>query len=343
MKMRDFERKDHIDQALIDYLKRHVLSAADFKDGGRKDTDLGTADETWFTAPLCVMDNNERHVVGHERLRILSVAKNSPYITWDLPMIGDAVRIARAAGIELCGSGSVFRYGFVSGCPAYLSENMNVLLRLANGTQVVFHSLDFGKLQEQDNKIQEIMTLLTNYVPGQEVHLPIAPEYIIVGVKKTNENVFWPSSICLSMDGENNVLVPVGSCRQRERVQMTLDLPDGAKKHAHADVTYPAVENSLVMTVNKVQSTSKNKLILELNERHFPPKMTFNALHVALTRVTHGNGLRIMPLHDDSSLEYLMKLHPDDNLRKYMSGFASVVGSMFDAKLVADCFVLKKK
>jgi hypothetical protein len=94
----------------------------------------------------------------------------------------------------------------------------------------------------------------------------------------------------------------------------------------------PAVENGLVLTVNKLQSTTKNKLILQLNERRFLPKVTFNALLVALTRVTHGNGLRIMPLEKDDSLDYLMKLHPDKDLRVYMSGFEPGVGNKFSAE-----------
>jgi uncharacterized protein VirK/YbjX len=81
------------------------------------------------------------------------------------------------------------------------------------------------------------------------------------------------------------------------------------------------VELSFVITLHKLQGKTMPKLIIELNQRPFPPSITYNALLVALSRVTKRSDLRIMPIKPGSDLLYLQKLKPDINLKLWLSSF----------------------
>jgi ATP-dependent exoDNAse (exonuclease V) alpha subunit len=65
------------------------------------------------------------------------------------------------------------------------------------------------------------------------------------------------------------------------------------------------VELSFVITLHKLQGKTMPKLIIELNERPFPPSITYNGLLVALSRVTKRSDLRIMPIKSGCDILYL--------------------------------------
>ncbi len=82
------------------------------------------------------------------------------------------------------------------------------------------------------------------------------------------------------------------------------------------------------LTGYKVQGQNCKKLILQLNERPFVPKITFNSLLVSLSRVQRGNDISIMPIHSGShGLHYLTELRPDDAFIDWNDGFEEDLGS----------------
>ena len=61
------------------------------------------------------------------------------------------------------------------------------------------------------------------------------------------------------------------------------------------------VELGFVITFHKIQGKTVKNNILDLNPRPFP-RITFNMLLVAVSRVPHGSGLRILRLRENQRL-----------------------------------------
>ena len=60
-------------------------------------------------------------------------------------------------------------------------------------------------------------------------------------------------------------------------------------------------------------------VLLELSKRPFRPQINFFALYVAISRVTNGDCLRILPVN--GSLDYLRRLRPPPELRAWREGY----------------------
>ena len=70
-----------------------------------------------------------------------------------------------------------------------------------------------------------------------------------------------------------------------------------------------------------MQGKTIPNLIIELNERPFSPSITYNGFLVALSRVTHREHLRIMPITPGSDILHLKKLKPDNYLEIWLGVF----------------------
>ncbi len=79
------------------------------------------------------------------------------------------------------------------------------------------------------------------------------------------------------------------------------------------------------ITVHKIQGQTKDRLIVDLNQRPAPtlPQINFQHLYVALSRVRKRCTLKLMPFHHPSSLDYLFSLKPPQYLIEWLAGFDS--------------------
>ena len=84
-----------------------------------------------------------------------------------------------------------------------------------------------------------------------------------------------------------------------------------------------SVEMAFAVTVHKMQGQTKELLIIDLNHRPSPTlqQIIFQGLYVALSRVKKSSNIRIMPLHNPDSLEYLYSLNLPPFLNEWLSGF----------------------
>lgn len=82
---------------------------------------------------------------------------------------------------------------------------------------------------------------------------------------------------------------------------------------------------AFAITVHKTQGQTKDLLIIDLNHRPAPTlqQINFQGLYVALSRVRKGCNIKIMPLHNPASLEYLYSLKLPDHLNEWLAGFDS--------------------
>lgn len=85
-----------------------------------------------------------------------------------------------------------------------------------------------------------------------------------------------------------------------------------------------AVDIAFAITVHKIQGQTCRKLIVDLNQRPFKPRIDFHDLYVVLSRVRRGSDLRLMLLQPcGTSLHYLKMLKPAADLTTWMDAFQS--------------------
>lgn len=188
---------------------------------------------------------------------------------------------------------------------SYLTENINPSKGLANGSTVYMYSLSFNDEDIASNEYKLFLEILNNSKPGEEVHLnSIIPTFINVEIKMTSElEKYWKISETIV---QNKYVVPIGF---RTRPTKTLiDFKIDKQIYNNVEIVKTKihrVELSFVITLHKLQGKTMPKLIIELNQRPFPPSITYNGLLVALSRVTKRSDLRILPIQSGKDILYL--------------------------------------
>jgi len=82
------------------------------------------------------------------------------------------------------------------------------------------------------------------------------------------------------------------------------------------------VELGFAITFHKIQGRTIPLLLLNLNNSGQKPHLTFEAAYVALTRVTHGDNVRIMgALNADLQFDHLLRLNADPDVQGWLGGF----------------------
>ena len=333
-RMRDFNVQDPISDELLKSLVERTLSKDDVN------SSTSNLEDSWDMAPVCVTSNAERFNLTPIRAKRFAQRKGVPLVTWNLASKGTLITKANDAGFaeKLFTLESGLLGMFVEGAPAYINQNINPSMGLANGTYVVMHSLSFNENVSQ-RELGEIERQLNHAKPGERVHLPFPPQFINVSVPLPQEIAKnWPPDSTL-VPGE--VVIPIGLCTSKTRIKAKCQFQNKLYK-GNVDLTEHRVEFGFVVTFHKVQGKTLNKVILELNKRPFQPSLTFNMLLVALSRVKSREGIRIVKLRTGNNLDYLKQLKRDSDLRIWLAGFdqngiwnAGVSANQVQAKEVA--------
>ena len=164
-------------------------------------------------------------------------------------------------------------------------------------------------------QVQHYLALFQVAKPGEivEVASPIAINVVVSLTPEKSHQ--WPKKLSLVKD---QVVVPIGISTKPSKVDVYIN---SVWKEVSCDQF--AVELGFCMTFQKTQGRTLQQLILDLNQRTFNPKITFNMLLVGLSRVRSGTDFRILPLQPGSSLGYLQDLTPDLDLLQWLAGFNS--------------------
>ncbi len=147
---------------------------------------------------------------------------------------------------------------FVAGVPGFLTENINPSLGLSNGTPVVYHSITLDPREDFHN-VMECIAKLTSFQTNICLEFPQVV---------SNPNDFIDRSLVPS-----EVVIPIQFAKFPEKIKIQLqnmDLSVDVKKHA--------VEMGFAVTVHKMQGQTCERVIVDLNERPFPPPINFNGL-----------------------------------------------------------------
>lgn len=119
---------------------------------------------------------------------------------------------------------------------------------------------------------------------------------------------------------EGQVIIPIAISKNPDEYKVQFP---GQNKHIGVKVKSHSVEMGYAITVHKIQGQTKLRLIVDFNYRPAPTlqQLNFQGFYVALSRVRKGSNLKIMPLHNASSLDYLYSLNLPEYLTEWEAGF----------------------
>lgn len=173
--IRDFNNRYPITDEFLLHLKNKVLTSNDLQ-----------LDSTWLTDGLFLTSSNEtRKALNYSLAREYCKLRNEVLIMYPLD-IQTTYDDSDFSGI--CSTQEELRmelrkkypdlWGYyVKSGPAVLTRNFKPELKLANGSQVYFHSMIFDR---KSAKYAETERIIMQAQPGCVVQIPMAPTYIVV-------------------------------------------------------------------------------------------------------------------------------------------------------------------
>ena len=194
---------------------------------------------------------------------------------------------------------------FVKGAPGFLLANINPIKGLSNGTAVILHSLELDDREDAENICYQL-TCTSEY----EISFKFPPKHILVEVPGVDPQKF---ENCTVVNGK--VVIPLEANKKTFEAKLKIpyvNIRDKLSFKSHA------LELGFAITVHKVQGKTCDKIILDLNDRPFKPKINFHALYVALSRVKNSKNIRLMPVQPGKfDLSHLEKLAPPTKLTQW--------------------------
>ena len=325
--MRDSNNPEPVCDKLIEYLYNQQISDQDFN------ASTSCTSSNWYTAPLAVTTNFERHSALIVLAQSFGKTHGVPVVCWKYRLCEVHTQTQNfSAHLHFALNDPTLKEQlfakcngtigvFVQGGPAALDENTSRHLGLANGSNVVLHSLVFDDNSVSSDKQNEIKHLINNTRAGDIVFIDVIPLYIAVLLKPTNARLQkdWPVHLTLNPP---EIVLPIGLRSKYTDMDVFLDFDATKKEKIKVKLLKHRVTLNFAATVHKFQGRTEDYMLIELNERKFHPPITFNMLLVLLSRVRTGNNLKILPLlNGKQSLDYLRKLKPDPDISIWLKGF----------------------
>lgn len=215
----------------------------------------------------------------------------------------------------------------------------------------------YGLQFQNKNDDEKVKTLMKNSKPGEIIFLQdIRPKYVLIKVDRDKIVSNIPETYEI-VEVDNDT--PTNSQNEKDDSIDALDNVTLTKKQKEKEKyfifpipesTYPEdvtigkctikvygfpFSTEFLRTLNKLQGATKDTILLNLNQR--PPglgNLPLTALTVALSRVKKGDDFAILPLDDDSSLDYLLKLKMSDSVKKLINSIDEDTGFINVNKLV---------
>jgi len=227
---------------------------------------------------------------------------------------------------------------FVPGADAFLNRNINAQLGLANGTQVVCHSLT---LDPSGGDFDRLSTLLLerNLPYGSEVIMdqpPLAVNMrILPGLDGKLPSKHKQRQLQVlrqfSIDGDA-IVIPINSSGERWKKQSMYNRTPSLNNITKTEVKKTlAFDLSFSMTVHKAQGRTIPRVVIALTSRtNHIFQMEYASIFVGMSRVASSDDIRLLEhnpaiLHGQRkyALAYLTALLPNKHLNAFYKGYTN--------------------
>ena len=307
--------------------------------------DIKSDPDSWKFAPILVATNKERMRIVKTKSQIFAFDKNTIVFKWKVYTRGWVNKPSMDNEEKTQQQNSFFWQYFVVGAEAFLSQNLNSNLGLANGTSVICHSVSFS---EQDI-ISNIESKIQHLPAGSEIELLQPPTSVNFRINPAIDGK-TPSPKRLkqleilevhSIVPDDGIILPVLALKRGQ-------IDGGEKWHritVQANGSYSQLssveiksvfpfELAFAMTVHKAQGRTISRVVLALTCRpDHSLQMKFAAVYVALSRVECKEHLRLL-FHDEGkertpmeAFGYLATLRPNKYVVQYYGGFYNKNGT----------------
>jgi hypothetical protein len=281
-----------------------------------------TEREKDFTnATVIVVSNEERNSVNFIQAKSMAKAKGTPVIAW-YKQPKQNILIDSGTLSHIYENNMSLLHLFVPGAPAILLENLNVNLKLANGTPAELYSLTLNPITklEDERKISEALA-------GEVVIInePFAVNIELCSNSHKSLLSVWPLEGKLNIPGK--LVIPLVIENSFTQTTITFNGKKLSFKSFPFDLKF-------AVTFHKAQGQTMGNIILDIRCR---PKLLgilqFQSFYVGLSRVKTGDSIRIVPYHDLKTIQQLQRLKADGNIQKWMSLYESIPETPFLKRL----------
>lgn len=312
LKLRDISVQFPVDKTLVE-------SIPDLR---REDYDT---DPQWYNAIVAVTNNQERLSLNVDLIARFARRTGQTVLKWRYPLKDKYSKCLDEERTDAMYS----RYPelwcyFCTGAKAFTTKNFNVERGIANGTQVVLHSISY----ENEELTSHWSNLCNTAEPGSILELPFAPNLVYVSIPHSSE-VTWQDC---ERTAANDVILPLrlggissklayGTIRKKRKAVATFS-------------TY-GLDLAFAVTYHKLQGLTCDRLVLQLNKN--PTRisnMKYEGFVVALSRVRRAAHLRKLPLIPGGSFEHLYKLKIPEKLKLWLSA-VTTHGNWNDMKITS--------
>ena len=292
--------------------------------------DLQNPDSPWHFAPFIVTTNRDRVDICSEQATKFAKHNNTVKIRWP---VNRRKWVSRPSTMqqrnEAIQNDPCFWQEFVVGAPIYITTNIKVDRKLANGTQARLHSL---LLSSETDQI-ELDRAISAAKPGSTITLPNPPKQVIVELFYTPESQDikneWIAqgnkSLC-----DRKILVPLNTNKKPK--QQNFYIKAGSTYYSSKVTVQPVFpyEIGFAMTVHKSQGRTLSQVIICLGKRadeiRHLCQLTYSQLFVAMSRVKSSNDIRFFfPAHQSRkiAIDAMCSLLPPKNIIHYFNGFVA--------------------
>lgn len=309
------------------------------------------ADAGFQFAPIIVTGNYERQEINAYQTKQFALQNNTHVFRWP-----KKVRLASwenkptsPSDLAKVRQESCLWEYFVSGAPAYLNQNINLSLQLANGTHVKMDSISF-ETPEEEEQVQNLInstpidgivdledrpaSINVELYPDFEWDTPTMKEAKKIGRKD------WPLPSLFAQTNNRKkrqklspkVIIPISKTSNCYQKWAYDSIPaHGGRSQIKASRVQTSnhfpIDIGFAITVPKIQGRTIRREILSLSKHPIPAlRCKYEQLYTSMSRITNHNDCRLLLNHNDrSTLGYIANLKKDPYTAYYFAGFGAEV------------------
>ena len=277
--------------ALINTFRSKILNKTDISNN-----------KEWLFATILTSSNIEREFLNNYKSIYFAKYFNHIRVTWDLNIKGSFVdsltndelnNLKKSNhGIEMIGT-------FIHNAPCALNTNICPEKCMANGSVGTMHSIKFDV---NDPLYYITINMINEAMPGETVHIPLAPVYIFVEID-LQHGLIIPDSEKIPIDvaipsRENTVIIAVKNDGKKKKKKFVNNCVVG-NRIGDVICDTPIVDLLFACTFEKSQGKTLKLVVLCLHENPYKSPKPHDVF-VGMSRVTNGNNYRIYPYNNDT-------------------------------------------
>ena len=298
----------------------------------------------WAFAPILVATNAERLNIIRFKAQLFAAYHQTYVLKWHNTATHYINRPTNEEMPSIMQQHPFFWQFFVAGAEAYLDWNINTDLGLVNGSLIKLHSLTFENDADKKTVLDMCKTPGLKY--GSEIIIP-TPAFVNIIVHENDDS--QDSEISVKKQTQKDILLEfsqqMGIDKRPTSKQIIIPLTASKKGKEAIRYSFQPYEDSnnlcqlrvkqifpydlaFAMTVHKAQGrTIPRGVIVDITQHPATiSNMEYAAIFVALSRVKHGNHLRLLEPFNNvdtraSLYKWLTLLRPNNDIAPFLRGF----------------------